>query len=241
MVYVRTMNSFSFLFLQIVFESVELNMEEVLLRFPHLGEKILLSLDYQSLIKCRMVARHWKESMEVENSKYIRLIRQYTDCSDKLLKNVLKKSGAAVVMVSVLREIFRIFPRGTKQRHSFLTKWCNTPLHVAAKNGHLAAYELIMENVKDKNPHCRFYGRTMDHQSLITPLHLAAAEGHLKMYKLIFHNVKDFRPRDGMGQTPIHYAQKRKQIKMIQYIKNAEPTLYHLNRGPRGTQCTRFS
>ena len=48
-----------------------MNMEEVFLRFPHLGEKILLSLDYKSLIKCRMVAKHWKESMEVENSKYI--------------------------------------------------------------------------------------------------------------------------------------------------------------------------
>ena len=91
-------------------------MEEVLLRFPHLGEKILLSLDYQSLIKCRMVARHWKESMEVENSKYIRLIKHYTDCSDELLKNVLKKSGGAILMVSVLREIFWLFPRRTKQR-----------------------------------------------------------------------------------------------------------------------------
>ena len=216
-------------------------MEEVFLRFPHLGEKILLSLDYKSLIKCRMVARHWKDSMEVENSKYIRLIKHYTDCSDELLKDVLKKSGAAVVMVQVLRKIFGLFPRRTKQRHQFLTKWCNTPLHEAAKNGHSAAYELIMENVKDKNPHCQFYGSILDHQSLVTPLHLAAAEGHLKVYKLIFQNVKDFRPKDHKGRIPIHYAQKSKRIKMIQHIKNAEPTLYHLNQGPRGTQCTRFS
>ena len=63
-------------------------------------------------------------------------------------------------------------------------------------------------------------------------MHLAAAEGHLKVYKLIFQNVKDFWPRDHMGQSPIHYAQTSNQIEMIQYIKNAEPTLYHLNRGP---------
>ena len=227
-----------------------MNMEEVFLRFPHLGEKILLSLDYKSLIKCRMVAKHWKESMEVENSKYIKLIKRYTDCSDELLKNVLKKSGAAVVMVSVLREIFALFPRRTKQRHLFLTKWCNTPLHEAAKNGHSAAYELIMENVKDKNPHCQFYGNSLlkinwnmswNTAGNVTPLHLAAAEGHLKVYKLIFQNVKDFRPKDSIGQTPIHYAQTRNQIEMIHYIKYAEPTLYHLNRGPRGTQLTRFS
>ena len=212
-------------------------MEEVFLRFPHLGEKILLSLDYQSLIKCRMVARYWRESMEVENSKYIRLIKHYTDCSDELLKNVLKKSGAAVVMVSVLREIFGLFPRRTKQRHQFLTKWCNTPLHEAAKKGHSAAYELIMEIVKDKNPHCQFYGNSLlninrNTTGNVTPLHLAAAEGHLKVYKLIFQNVKDSKPTDNMGRTPIHYAQTNRQIEVIQYIKYAEPTLYHLNRGP---------
>ena len=51
--------------------------------------------------------------------------------------------------------------------------------------------EVAMENVKDKNPHCQFYGSILDQQSLVTPLHLAAAEGHLKVYKLIFQNVKD--------------------------------------------------
>ena len=90
-------------------------MEEVFVRFPHLGEKILLSLDSTSLIKCKNVARHWKKFMVVEKSK-IRLIKRYTNCSDELLKNVLKKSGGAILMVSVLREIFWLFPRRTKQR-----------------------------------------------------------------------------------------------------------------------------
>ena len=199
-------------------------MEEVFVRFPHLGEKILLSLDSTSLIKCKNVARHWKKFMVVEKSK-IRLIKRYTNCSDELLKNVLKKSGGAILMVSVLREIFRLFPRRTTQSNQYLKQWHSTPLHEAAKYGNLAAYQLIMENVKDKNPCCRYYqdiklGNSLTPLNLNpTPLHLAAANGHLKMYKLIVQNVKYSRPLDSTGRTPLCYAQMNNQIEIIRYIE----------------------
>ena len=134
-------------------------------------------------------------------------------------------SGAAVVMVSVLREIFRLFPKGTTQSNQYLKKWHSTPLHEAAKYGHLAAYQLIMENVKDKNPCCRYYqdiklGNSLKPLNLNpTPLHLAAANGHLKMYKLIVQNVKYSRPLDSTGRTPLCYAQMNNQIEIIRYIE----------------------
>ena len=196
-------------------------MEEVFVRFPHLGEKILLSLDSTSLIKCKKVARHWKKFMEVEKSK-IRLIKRYTNCSDELLKNVLKKSGGAILMVSVLREIFRLFPRGTTQSNQYLKKWHSTPLHEAAKYGHSAAYQLIMENVTDKNPCCPYwYKGREEHGNNLTPLHLAAANGHLKMYELIFQNVKDSKPLDSMRRTPLCYAKMNNQVEMIRYIEQS--------------------
>ena len=157
--------------------------------------------------------------MEVEKSK-IRLIKRYTNCSDELLKNVLKKSGGAILMLSVLREIFRLFPRGTTQSNQYLKKWHSTPLHEAAKYGNLAAYQLIMENVKDKNPCCPLY-QEVKHGHYLTPLHLAAANGHLKMYELIFRNVKDSRPLDNTGRTPLCYAQMNNQIEMIRYIEQS--------------------
>ena len=203
-------------------------MEEVFVRFPHLGEKILLSLDSTSLIKCKKVARHWKKFMEVEKSK-IRLIKRYTNCSVELLKNVLKKSGGAILMVSVLREIFQLFPRGTTQSNQYLKKWHSTPLHEAAKYGNLAAYQLIMENVKDKNPCCPYY-QEIKHGNNLTPLHLAAANGHLKMYKLIFQNVKDSRPLDSTGRTPLCYAQMNNQTKIIRYIEQERFRHSHLKR-----------
>ena len=72
---------------------------------------------------------------------YLRIIKHYTECSDEILKNFLKKTGAAIVLVSILYEIFRKFARGTKQRNHYLKTWDTTPLHEAAKNGHVTVYQ----------------------------------------------------------------------------------------------------
>ena len=100
----------------------------------------------------------------------------------------MKKSGAAIVLVSILYEIFAKFAKGTKQRNHYLKNWDATPRHEAAKNGHVAVYQLIMDSykVKDKNPRIRGMN--------VTPLHLAAEKGHLKLFQLISHNVKSFCP-----------------------------------------------
>ena len=73
-------------------------------------------------------------------------------CSDELLKEIIGKCGSPIVLVSILNKIFGNFPKGTKQSHQYLKTWSNTPLHIAAGNGHMAAYHLIMDNAEDKNP-----------------------------------------------------------------------------------------
>ena len=50
-----------------------------------------------------------------------------------------------------------------------------TPLHKAARNGHLKIYEILMDNLEDKNPRDN-YGNT--------PLHIAAITGHFKICEL---------------------------------------------------------
>ena len=127
-------------------------MEELFDRFPHLSENIFLKLNYQSLLTCRKVSRTWNKTIEVERLSYFKIIKSYTKCSDELLKKILNKCGAPIVLVSTLNEIFSKFPKGTKQSNQYLKGWFFTPLHMAALNGHLAVYKLIMENVEDKNP-----------------------------------------------------------------------------------------
>jgi hypothetical protein len=78
----------------------------------------------------------------------LKIIKGYTHCSDELQKRNFDRFGAPVVLVSILKKIFGNFSKGTKQIHQYLKTWGNTPLHTAAGNGHMAAYHLIMENLK---------------------------------------------------------------------------------------------
>ena len=187
-------------------------MEEVLERFPHLGENIFQKLDSESLIKCKEVNRAFKNFMKVEKSSYLHAIQWYTNCSEPLMRKVVKKSGAAIIILSILREIFGNFIRGTKQNSKYLQYLLNTPLHLAADRGQLGAYQLIMENVDNKNPinsitpemRWKYMKRRVVYELGsygITPLHLAAKNGHLSVCKLIIKNVVDKNPAGGKMVT----------------------------------------
>ena len=54
-------------------------MEEVLLRFPHIGEAIFDSLSEETVEKCRKVSKIWKNFIEGPNEKWswIQMIKQH--------------------------------------------------------------------------------------------------------------------------------------------------------------------
>ena len=54
-------------------------MEEVVLRFPQIGEEIFDSLDEKSLQNCREVCRTWKNFIEDPNHKllWIQIIKKH--------------------------------------------------------------------------------------------------------------------------------------------------------------------
>ena len=215
-------------------------MEEVLIRFPHLGDNIFKKLDSKSLIKCKKVNRTFNNFLKVERSSYCRVIQWYTNCSETLMREIAKKSGGAIIIVSVLREIFGNFMRGTKQNSKYLEKWANTPLHFAADRGHLAAYQLIMENIDNKNPlhlisdlmQWKYMKREEKHvfsTKITTPLHLAAKNGHLSVCKLIIENVLDKNPtgpnihwfrKQICHWTPLHLAAHNGHFSVCELIIN---------------------
>ena len=204
-------------------------MEELFVRFPHLSEKIFSKLNYQSLVTCREVSKTWNDSIEVEKSSYLKIIKGYTKCSDELLEEILNNFKAPIILVSILNKIFSNFPKGTTQHQQYF-KWGNTPLHIAAGSGHLAAYNLIMENVGDKNPiginlvPMKILGvkkpnqlRTDIHTEY-TPLHLAAINGHFSICKLIIENVVEKNPLNKYMFTPLHAAAANGNYSIFQMI-----------------------
>ena len=75
-----------------------------------------------------------------------------------------------------------------------------TPLHLAAKNGHIEVCRLIISHLEDKNPKS-----SQD----ITPLHFAAKAENpngLNIYRLIMNEVDEKNPKDKLGNTPLHIA-----------------------------------
>ena len=72
-----------------------------------------------------------------------------------------------------------------------------TPLHLAARRGHLEVCKLIIEFIENKNSQNKWNG---------TPLHEAAGYGHLQVCKLIIENIEDKNPKNNLGDTPLHLA-----------------------------------
>ena len=185
-------------------------MEEVILRFSHLAEKIYGGLNNQSVVKCEEVSLQWNHFLKNNKAYNWRVIKGYTHCSDALMKKLAKNAEDAAQITSDLQDIFKQFPTGTRQSSSFLMKWRSSPLHVAAENGYLKAYQLIMENVMDQNP-LSFYDATkycFIHRASrkVTPFHLAARKGHFNMCEFIFENIKGKTITDHLRITPFHSA-----------------------------------
>ena len=213
-------------------------MEEVLIRFPHLGDNIFQSLDSKSLIKCKEVKRTWKNFITVDKCSYFRVIQWYTNCSESLMRKIAEESGGAIIILSIIREIYSKFAPGTKQHHKYLRRWNMTPLHLAAESGQPGAYHLIMENVINKNPlsmisdaiTCTYMKRENFHAfHEATPLHLAAKNGNLAVCKLIIENIFDKNPTPSSisdekwmdRSTPLHLAASNGHFSVCELLINS--------------------
>ena len=204
-------------------------MEEVLLRFPHIGYQIFEELNNSFLTNCREVSNSWKNFIDNEKLPWIRMIIQKIKPLTSPWKTFLQQSNkkSLVQMATSVIQHFKNFefyqestgPINTVPLH-FAAMTGNiemierliqngaklnkidssrcTPLHYAARNNHLTAYQLIMKNNPVKNPESGY----------MTPFHMAAKHGHFHICKLIIDNIKDKNPKNVDDETPLHYAVK---------------------------------
>ena len=198
-------------------------MEEVLSRFPHLGEKIFEELDNQVLTNCRTICKSWKDFIDQNKVVQFRIVKKYTDCSEPTLKKFCSKANIETIANQSVID-YRYRPRWNFQLNGF------TPLHAAATNGHLINCQLMIENLSDKNP------KTGGGDST-TPLHIAAIEGHFKVFKLFFESAQEKNPLNSFngshhsGTTPFHHAAFFGHLDICQhildYLGNISPANKH--------------
>ena len=208
-------------------------MENVLLRFPHIGCQIFEQLNNPLLTNCREVSNSWKNFIDNERLPWTRLIVQYIKPLKSSWRKFLQKSNIRSLFEMATLVIqhynkFKSVPENTTPLH-FAAMTDNTemieklmqigaqfnesldssnedrlgidsdlctPLHYAARNGHLRAYEVIMETQSNQNPECGY----------MTPFHMAAKHGHFSICELIINSVEAKNPKNVDDETPLHYA-----------------------------------
>ena len=84
-----------------------------------------------------------------------------------------------------------------------------TPLHLAAMEGHVKIVKLFLENLKHKNP---------PDYTWTTPFHQAAMRGHVEIVKLFLDNVEDKNPNNEDMETPLQMATKNGHLAVCQEI-----------------------
>ena len=73
-------------------------MEEVLLRFGHIGTQIFEQLDDQTFTNCRSVSKSWKTILDNERISSFKMIKFKIDITDENLKKFLMKRNPECCM-----------------------------------------------------------------------------------------------------------------------------------------------
>ena len=140
-------------------------MEEVFLRFPHLGESIFQNLDNENLSKCLEVGRSWKSFIDFAYLMWIRIKKKYPLQNEAQVQRIYR---------------YEITIKGEN--------YCTTDLHLAALTGQTEIFEFLFEkdflSEKNSDP---FHYIHYDHG--MTPFHLAAAKGRLGICRFIVYKI----------------------------------------------------
>ena len=174
-------------------------MEEVLLRFPHLGQNIFESLTNQDLAQSREISQTWKLFLDVEKFFEIRRIQTFFIKLPISLEKALKQSTFEQVkeMASTIQK--------------FQQMWNSemSPLHdAAAMEDYTIFYKIFDINID--NSRCEE----------LTPLQMAAGKGYMAICKLIrnyennyFKNIFRF----AKGKTPVDIQYNCRRLRFIFY------------------------
>ena len=87
-------------------------MEEVLIRYGHIGLKIFQQLNNQSLANCNKVSQFWQDFIHREKISYFQTFKLYTNLSDASIKKILRKSDAdqAVKLANNVTSVYKKTP-----------------------------------------------------------------------------------------------------------------------------------
>ena len=179
-------------------------MDEIIARFPHIGDQIYTELDNQTLTRCRQVCDSWRTFLDSEKLIWARSILNYIEPENSCQwKNFMKKNPA-----SILEEI----EHGVRQ---FYTKYPfkiegMSPMHFAAMYGNICVLKSLINDSAISD-----YPRNARRR---TPLHYAALNGQLEAFKILQQKYGNVNPKDEDDYTPLFWAASNGHFDVCHFI-----------------------
>ena len=186
-------------------------MEEVLVRFSHIGEKIFNSLDEKSLETCKKVSRTWKNFIEDPNQK--KLCIRYIK---KLEKNIFIRRYISVQQnwnefkIDDLGEFakrLRLVKERLELEQLFLIKYAEFRFELNGKDKH--SYNLLHFL---STPTYGQYGKDINY-SIPEKFNIAK----ILVEKCVELNY-DINARTDFGYTAFHFACKEDNVKLAEIM-----------------------
>ena len=157
---------------------------------PHVLEKILLYLDYESYKTCFEVSNDWRELLTSDLYQ-----RKAKDLFQREITEDEEKLWSAAQDGNV-EKITRLLSIGLLDVNSIPKYLYTTPLMIAALKGHKDVVNLLLNKGAEIDK-CDDYGKT--------PLHVAAW-GHLHVVELFLDRGAQHDSRNRGGRAPLHMA-----------------------------------
>ena len=157
-------------------------MEEVFLRFPHIGEQVLKQLDNEDLTKCKKISPSWNEFINNQKLPWIRMLKKY-QCELEFNKRILEewqkfvKSHNVATLQKIAIKVEHFFKDNPDEEYPILD-----PLSAATLSGNIEIVGKLLEN-----------GADLDALNF-DPLYYAAKQGDNATYELLKEQCEDWDP-----------------------------------------------
>ena len=216
-------------------------MADLILRFPHIAERILDELNNGDIAKCRKLSKSMRQFIDMQKLPWIRMINKHSESQTEFLdqwKQVTEKTPTTMVKkLAIYTEKF--FEEIPARQHF---QW--SPHFIVADQGGLEFYKDIAEKTECINPtkskngksweldqfldvryHFGYHNRNFEHVS--SALDMAAIKGQLEICKFIMNanmddkNAKTFTNTNGV--TTLHLAARYGHLDLCRFLTRNLP------------------
>ena len=174
-----------------IYNSPKPSMEEVLTRFPHIGEQIFANLDNQNLMKCREVCDPWMTFLNQEKLIWTRIILSYIEPTNSWNWQKFFSTTSTPMLCQKAKRIQQFY----KYENTIGIVKEMSPLHFAVMMYDDTKYCVdLIENCTIDHP---------QNENGTTPLHYAAKYGYACVCQFLLKKFRDKNPKDKANVTPL--------------------------------------